>query len=139
MCGIDESIRRRAGADLGGGCWDGAHPPFPHPEMACGFLIQLVFWSGKNRHQSAAPFLSGAPHPKKNPGSASAEDLQILPWKCFTSISLKEESQKTPFMLRTKERIGNVPEGFVHFIVCHGDSTPTYVSERLCKTCKYRV
>ena len=32
-------------------------------------------------------------------------------------------------MLRTKERIGNVPEGFLHFIVCQGDSTPSHVSE----------
>ena len=48
-------------------------------------------------------------------------------------------SQKSPrFGLRTKERIGNVPEGFVHFVVCQGDSTPGHVSERPCKTCKYR-
>ena len=33
-----------AGADLGGGC-RGCAPP--HPEMTCGFLIQLVFCKKK--------------------------------------------------------------------------------------------
>ena len=51
------------GADLRGGC-RGCPPP---PEMTCSFLIQLVFTSG---HQSVTPFLSGAPPPEKNPGSA---------------------------------------------------------------------
>ena len=43
------------------------HPP--PPEITCGFQIQLVCTSG---HQSVTPFLSGAPPPKRNPGSALA-------------------------------------------------------------------
>ena len=39
------------------------------PEMTCGFLIKLVFTSG---HQSVTAFFSGAPPPKKYPGSAPA-------------------------------------------------------------------
>ena len=47
----------------------GAHPTPPPPQMACGFLIQLVFC---NKKKSVTPFLTGAPPPppKKNPGSA---------------------------------------------------------------------
>ena len=44
----------------------------PPSEMPCGFLIQLVWVFCINiclRHQSVTPFLSGAPRPKKNPGS----------------------------------------------------------------------
>ena len=59
-------------ADLGGGC-RGCAPP---PEMACGFLIQLVFckkikktmwFIGVEVEQEKS-----APPPKKNPGSALA-------------------------------------------------------------------
>ena len=42
-------------------------------EMTCGFLMRLVFCTKMClHHQSVAPFLSGAPPPKKNPGSAPA-------------------------------------------------------------------
>ena len=47
----------------------GCAPPPPPSEMTCGFLIQLV----TSCHQSVTPFLSGAPPPKKNPGSAPEE------------------------------------------------------------------
>ena len=51
--------------DLGEGA-GGIHPP----EMTCSFLIQLVFCIKIClRHQSVMSFLSGAPPPKKNPGS----------------------------------------------------------------------
>ena len=57
------------GADLGGGCRGCARPP----EMACGFLIQLVFcqqkktmwFIGVEEEQETS-----VPRPKKNPGSA---------------------------------------------------------------------
>lgn len=42
--------------------------------MTCGFLIQLVFTSS---HQSASPFLSGAPPPKKNPGFTPDHTLKL--------------------------------------------------------------
>ena len=48
----------------------------PPPEMTCGFLIQLVFTSG---HQSVTPIHTGAPPPRKNPGSAPV----IIPAKHF--------------------------------------------------------
>ena len=38
------------------------------PEMTCGFLIQLVFCKAKRKKTM---WCSGAPPPKKNPGSAS--------------------------------------------------------------------
>ena len=63
-----------SGAILGGGCrCRSCAPPSP-AEMTCGFLIYLVFWKEKKRHQSATPFLSDAPPPKKNPGAAPAFD-----------------------------------------------------------------
>ena len=41
------------------------------PEMTCGFLIQLVFYTKICLcHQSVTSFLSVALPPKKNPGSA---------------------------------------------------------------------
>ena len=44
-------------------------PPLPH-EMTCSFLTQLVFCIKIClHHQSVTPFLSGAPPPKKRPGS----------------------------------------------------------------------
>ena len=47
---------------------EGAGGAHPHPaEITCDLLIQLMF---KSRHQSVTPFLSGAPPPKTNPGSA---------------------------------------------------------------------
>ena len=52
------------GANLGGG-YRGCTPP----EMTCGFQIQLVFSKKKNNNNSNTPFLTGAPPPKKNPGS----------------------------------------------------------------------
>ena len=42
-------------------------PPH-HPEMTCGFLVQLVLCKKKTSSVSY-PFLSGAPPPKKNSGS----------------------------------------------------------------------
>ena len=42
--------------------------------MTCGFLIQLVFTSS---HQSASPFHSGAPPPRKNPGFTSDYTLKL--------------------------------------------------------------
>ena len=36
-----------AGADLGGGCIGGAHPPPSPREMTCSFLIQLAFCKKK--------------------------------------------------------------------------------------------
>ena len=48
----------------------------PPPEMTFGFLIQLVFTSG---HQSVTPIHTGAPPPRKNPGSAPV----IIPAKHF--------------------------------------------------------
>ena len=52
-----QSGRSWSGADLGGECRAYANPP----EMMCGFLIQLVFCIKTClRHQSVAPFLSGA-------------------------------------------------------------------------------
>ena len=39
-------------------------------EMACGFLIQLVFWKKKKTSPVSYPIPSGTPSPKKNPGSA---------------------------------------------------------------------
>ena len=73
------------GADLGGGCRGCAPPP---PEMTFGFLIQLVFcekktmwFIGVEEEQE-----TGAPPPKKNPGSApenfDAKSLDIVP-VCF--------------------------------------------------------
>ena len=54
------------------------HSPSPtHPEMTCSFLIQLVFCK-KKFHQSAKPFLCGAPLPKKNPGSAPGIDMALI-------------------------------------------------------------
>ena len=58
----------------------GLRTPPPSPEMTCGSLIQLVFTSG---HQSVTPFLSGAPPPKKNPGSAP----DLIP--CNTSVLIR--------------------------------------------------
>ena len=57
----------KSGADLGGGC----RGCTPLAEMTYSFLIQLVFC--KKKHGLlvlVTPFLSGAPPPKKNPGSA---------------------------------------------------------------------
>ena len=43
----------------------------PLPEMTYSFLIQLVFCEKKcGLLMLVTPFLSGAPPPKKNPGSA---------------------------------------------------------------------
>ena len=58
------------GADLGGGC-RGCAPPSP-PEMTCDFLIQLVFCEKKNTWFIGVEVQqeTGAPPPKKNPGSA---------------------------------------------------------------------
>ena len=49
----------------------GAHPP-PHPEMPCGFLIQLVFCQKKTMWFIGVEVEqeTSAPPPKKNPGSA---------------------------------------------------------------------
>ena len=58
------------GTDLGGVCRGCA----PLPEMICGFLIQLMFTSG---HHWVMPFLSGAPPPKKNSGSAPGASWYI--------------------------------------------------------------
>ena len=56
----------------------GVHPP----EMTCGFLIQLVFCIKICLgHQLVTPVLSGAPPPKKNPGSAP-EGLQRVTRGC---------------------------------------------------------
>ena len=55
------------GVDLGGGGAGGAHPPL---EMTYGFLIQLVFCKKCGLLVLVTPFLSGAPPPKTNPGSA---------------------------------------------------------------------
>ena len=60
------------GADLGGGCRGCA----PLPEMTYGFLIQLVFCKKCGLSVLVTPFLSGAPPPKKNPGSALVHVLQ---------------------------------------------------------------
>ena len=57
-----------AGVDLGGGC----RGCTPLPEMTYGFLIQLVFCKKCGLLVLVTPFLSGAPPPKKNPGSAPA-------------------------------------------------------------------
>ena len=58
-----------SGADLGGGC----RGCVPLPEMTYGFLIQLVFCQKKcDLSVLVTPFVSGAPPPKKNPGSAPA-------------------------------------------------------------------
>ena len=59
----------------------------PPPELTCGFLIQQVFTSG---HQSVTPFLSGAPPPKKNPGSApgvNSIDFSRIPLHCVRTIA----------------------------------------------------
>ena len=66
-----EGFRIMHWADVGGGC-RGCVPP----EITCGFLIQLVFCKKK----SVTPFLTGAPPPKKNPGSApdASEQKSLL-------------------------------------------------------------
>ena len=63
----------------------GVYPPPPPPrEMTCDFLIQLVFCIKIClRHQSVTPFLSGAPPPKKPPGSAPAYGILTPPLKRF--------------------------------------------------------
>ena len=50
----------------------GGPPPPPPPEMTCGFLIQLVFCEKKNMWFIGVEVQqeTGAPRPKKNPGSA---------------------------------------------------------------------
>ena len=54
-----------AGADLGGGCRGCAPPPLDELRLSntTGILK-------KKKKTSVTPFLSGAPPPKKNPGSA---------------------------------------------------------------------
>ena len=63
--------RKTPGADLGGGC---APPPPHHPEITCGFLIQLVFCQKKKKTKwfigVEVEQEKSAPPPKKNPGSA---------------------------------------------------------------------
>jgi len=57
-----------AEADLGGGCRGCATPPSPGDQafvFVYAFKICLP-------HQSVTPSLTGAPPPKKNPGSAPA-------------------------------------------------------------------
>ena len=60
------------GTNLGGGCRGCA----PLPEMTYGFLIQLVFSKKMWFIGISYAILSGAPPPKKNPGSAPASN----PW-----------------------------------------------------------
>ena len=48
----------------------------PPPEMTYGFLIQLVFCKKCGLLVLVTPFLSGAPPPKKNPGSAPVQALK---------------------------------------------------------------
>ena len=52
------------GADLGGGC-RGCEPPPPQYEAFFFVFAFKIYFP----HQSVKPFLSGAPHPKKDPGS----------------------------------------------------------------------
>ena len=63
--------------DLGGGCRGCAPPP---PEMTFGSLIQLVFCEKKTMWFIGVEVEqeTGAPPPKKNPGSAPAV-LQLSP------------------------------------------------------------
>ena len=54
----------------------------PPPEMTCGFLIQLVFCNKKKTMWFIGVEVeqeTSAPPPKKNPGSAPAIHIYILP------------------------------------------------------------
>ena len=64
--------------DLGGGC-RGCAPPLP--EITCGFLIQMVFCKKKTMWfiGAAVEQETSASPPKKNPGSASGNGIQVLP------------------------------------------------------------
>ena len=76
-----ETLRGRSRGRVQGEC---NPPPLPPPGMTCGFLIKLVFcifvfaFKICLLHQSVTPFLSGAPAPKKNPGSAPESDIKTL-------------------------------------------------------------
>ena len=82
------------GADLG------VHPPPPTPDMACSFLIQLVFCKKKNYvvYWCWSRARDECTPPQKNPGSAPAYRSPNLFWAslCF-GLELSPFFQKNSF------------------------------------------
>ena len=74
------------------------------PGMTCSFLMQLVFCKKKyvvlSGHQSVMPFLSGAPGPKKIPGSAPGLFYNSYYFSVFSSVLVSTEKTLVKDQLR---------------------------------------
>ena len=74
-----------AGVDLEGRCRGCATPPPPFWEEAFFFIFTFRICLP---HHSVIPLLSGAPPPKKNPGSASGLSVWAFHFKTFKEIMI---------------------------------------------------
>ena len=77
------------GADLVGG-YRGCAPPPPPGGLSntTGILSKKMWFIGV--HQSVMPFPSGAPPPKRNPGSAPVLFLQLLMDSFVSSVEVEK-------------------------------------------------